>query len=110
MTQSVQPATKTINEQVRTVDVLPTVLDIPNIKTEHNFRGRSLLPLIEGKTLPSVVSYREGVRATSRKICNKFSVRTNKFKLIKNVITHPTLSQPEYELYDLESDLDEKPI
>ena len=103
-----QPSTNTINQQVRTVDILPTILDILHIETEHNFRGRSLLPLIEGKTMPSVVSYSEGVRATSRKICNKFSVRTNKYKLIKNVITHPTLSQPEYELYDLESDPDEK--
>ena len=97
-----------IDEQVRTVDILPTILDILHIETEHNFRGRSLLPLMKGKMLPIAIAYSEGVRATSRKICNIFSIRTNKYKLIKNVITHCTLSQPEYELYDLENDPEEK--
>jgi arylsulfatase A-like enzyme len=101
------PVVKTINEQVRTVDILPTVLDILNIKTENTFRGRSLLPLIEGKTLPPVISYSEGIRATSKNICNKYSVRTNKYKLILNSISASTLSQPKYELYDLENDPNE---
>jgi arylsulfatase A-like enzyme len=102
------PVAKTINEQVRTVDILPTILDILNIETENTCRGRSLLPLIEGKTLPPIISYSEGIRATNKKICNKFSVRTNKYKLILNSISAATLNQPKYELYDLENDPNEK--
>ena len=85
-----------------------TILDILHIETEHNFRGRSLLPLMKGKMLPIAIAYSEGVRATSSNICNKYSIRTNNYKLIKNVIGHATSFLPEYELYDLESEPDEK--
>jgi arylsulfatase A-like enzyme len=41
------PENKTIRELVRSVDVLPTILDLVGIGyDEHNFRGESLLPLM----------------------------------------------------------------
>jgi arylsulfatase A-like enzyme len=97
-----------IDEQVRTVDILPTVLDILHIETEQNFRGRSLLPIIKGKKLPVAIAYSEGVRATNATICNKYSIRTNNYKLIRNVIGLKNSSLPEYELYDLDRDPDER--
>jgi arylsulfatase A-like enzyme len=40
-------AGKVINSQVRSIDILPTILDFLNIKPTNNLEGRSLLPLLE---------------------------------------------------------------
>lgn len=101
------PSGIAINDQVRTIDILPTILDFLKIKTGQEFRGRSVIPLLRGKELPEVFSYAEGLRATSDKVCNKFSVRTNNYKLIKNVISDCSTNLPEYELYDLQKDPNE---
>lgn len=101
------PSGITINDQVRTIDILPTMLDFLKIKTDQEFRGRSVIPLLKGKALPEVFSYAEGLRATSTTVCNKFSVRTNNYKLIKNVISDCSTNLPEYELYDLQKDPNE---
>jgi choline-sulfatase len=42
------PENKTIRDLVRSIDILPTVLDLVGIEyDENNFRGRSLLPLMK---------------------------------------------------------------
>jgi arylsulfatase A-like enzyme len=43
----VKPARETIDNQVRLIDVAPTVLDALDIKTDNRFQGISLLDLIQ---------------------------------------------------------------
>jgi len=84
------PRNKTVTNQVQSIDLYPTILDLANITLLVDIDGMSLMPLIEG---------------TSNRECNAFSfeggrtaIRTKKWKYIFYV---------NEELYDLESDPDE---
>jgi len=46
------PAGTGVQQQVRLIDVMPTVLDLLNIQPAAPVQGRSLLPLFSGTTLP----------------------------------------------------------
>ena len=100
--------TKKINQQIRHVDFLPTILDDIGIPLDKNFRdldGVSLIPLINGKLLDEKIAYTEtGNPLDSNeppKKPNVKSVRTSKWKLIYN--EHNDTK----ELYDLEKDPNE---
>jgi len=64
-----------IQENAALIDILPTVLDLINLRTDHSFSGRSLLPLVFGgveKSPREVISMTwryslSGVRDTSIK-------------------------------------------
>lgn len=45
------PRNRRITELVRTIDIMPTILDILNIKITFPIQGRSLLPLVNGEHL-----------------------------------------------------------
>lgn len=102
---------KDIETQVRLIDIVPTVLDLLQIKTEINFDGVSLLPVIGGERL-NLVGYsetfypREQVEATGGKFAwtkNKRAWRlANQYKVIEH------LESDEQEVYDLVKDPDEK--
>jgi arylsulfatase A-like enzyme len=85
-----------IDKQVRTIDLMPTILNILKIKF-GNMQGQSFLPLIMNRTdnFPSV-AYSEWL--------DLVSVRTKKWKLIYNQ------NNMQYELYDLENDPKERNI
>tara|TARA_Y100000741_G_scaffold260681_1_gene201365 strand:+ start:2240 stop:3364 length:1125 start_codon:yes stop_codon:yes gene_type:complete len=94
-----------INHQVRTIDFMPTVLDILKIELDNNYEkldGESLLPIFHGKNLTEKLAFSEtgnplyGKRPPEKP--NTFSVRTSKWKLIFN--EHNDTK----ELYDLELD------
>lgn len=53
--------TTTIEEQVRHVDLFPTLTDLVGIAGPQGIDGRSLKPLIEGKELPEEPAYMEAV-------------------------------------------------
>ena len=99
---------KKINQQIRHVDFMPTILDDIGIPLDKNFKdldGISLMPLINGKLLDEKIAYTEtGNPLDSNsppKKPNVKSVRTSKWKLIYN--EHNDTK----ELYDLENDPDE---
>jgi len=48
-----------ITSTVEHVDVLPTVLDLLNMSSQTDMSGRSLVPLMEGETLPGRLSFSE---------------------------------------------------
>ena len=59
-----------LSEQVRAIDMMPTVLDILGIKSQARFEGASLLPMLEGKgrvvagqgsAFPPSLAYSEGI-------------------------------------------------
>lgn len=115
----------TINTQVPSIDLAPTILDLLNIPLSNTFEGYSLLPLIyENKTKNNFIFAESGGMNLTGKgklfeISSK-SIRNDKYKLISNVITLQSntitknffvmnvsndikltrFTPPDYELYD----------
>jgi len=99
---------KDIKELVRSIDVLPTLLDFLKIKEKRGykpFQGKSFLPFIQGKTQDRT-AYAEtgglGGPTPSPEKHNVMAVRTNKWKLIYND------ANKKKEMYDIENDPQEK--
>jgi len=99
---------KEITQQVRTVDIMPTILDylkIPLDEIHEKIDGVSLIPLINGHSLPEKIAYSETGNPINNKEPpkepNTKSVRTSKWKLIYNEYNDSK------ELYNLEKDPDE---
>ena len=97
-----------IKQQIRHIDITPTILDYLGIKEDTNyekFDGRSLLPLINGKSFDEKIAYTEtGNPLKSNappKKPNTKSVRTSKWKFILNEYDNSK------ELYNLENDPNE---
>ena len=94
--------------QVRTVDILPTVLDILNLapsKKHKPLRGNSLLPIVRREDTENRLAFTEtgGVEGPhpSPDTANVKSVRDGEWKLIYNTTTNQT------ELYNLGNDPEE---
>ena len=99
---------KLIEQQIRHVDFLPTILDDLGIPLDENFEkidGVSLKPIIEGESMVEKIAFSETGNPldsnTPPKKPNTKSVRTSKWKLIYNEYNDSK------ELYDLEKDPDE---
>lgn len=97
-----------IKSIVRSIDLLPTILDILKITQKDSYKkmqGRSFLPFISGST-ENRIAYSEtgglGGPTPSPEIHNVQSVRTNQWKLIYNK------SNKKKELYNLGEDKEEK--
>jgi len=94
-----------IHQQVRSVDFMPTVLDLLGIVTDSDFEqldGESLIPLQIGKKMKEKIAYSETGNPFNQskppKEPNTMSVRTSKWKLIQNKHNNTE------ELYDLVND------
>ena len=105
------PAGRTVTTQARTIDIVPTVLDVAGIPIPPGLQGATLLPRMLGKTggpVPFAYSesgrnfYRENPRQYVDGVAGKWRMmRSDRFKLIMI----PTRSGgPIWEFYDLESD------
>ena len=97
-----------ITQQVRTVDFMPSILELLHIPLDKNYSeldGESLLPLIQGQKVSEKIAYSETGNPLEEKkppkTPNTKSVRTSKWKLIVNEYNNTK------ELYDLENDPDE---
>ena len=97
-----------ITQQVRTVDFMPSILDLLHIPLDKNYSeldGESLLPLIQGQKVSEKIAYSETGNPLKEKkppkTPNTKSVRTSKWKLIVNEYNNTK------ELYDLKNDPDE---
>jgi arylsulfatase A-like enzyme len=95
------PKGLSIEKQVRTIDIFPTVLDILKIDIPTFCQGESLVPVLEGKKVKQLEeSYSETYYPlTSYGWSELKSIRTDKWKYIH---------APEQELYDLVNDPKEK--
>ena len=94
-----------ISQQIRTIDLMPTILDYLEIELSNNYEkidGESLIPLITGNSVEEKIAYSEtgfpidGKRPPEHP--NVKSIRTSKWKLIFNEYNNTK------ELYDLEND------
>ena len=100
---------KIISQQVRLIDIMPTILDYLNIQLDPNFEkldGVSLLPLIKDGKILEQTAYSETGNPLDKKEPpkepNVHSIRTSKWKLIFN--SH----NDSKELYNLEIDPNEE--
>ena len=94
-----------IKQQTRTIDFMPTILDYLKIPLDKNFSsldGISLLPLVNGKSIPEQYALTETgnplYEKSPPKEPNVKSIRTSKWKLIFNEYDDSK------ELYDLTND------
>ena len=96
---------KEITRQIRTIDLMPTILDCLEIIPDNNYSnldGMSLLPLIKDESLPEPYAFSETGNPLHEKAPpkepNVKSIRTSKWKLIFNEHNNSKA------LYNLESD------
>jgi arylsulfatase A-like enzyme len=103
-----QPVAKRFEWQVRSIDILPTILDDLGVAKPDTVQGQSLLPMIRGKDSVDRAAYSEATTyGTERE-----SLRTPAFKYVHRIsygeITEPSVHDfpltPLHELYDLRHD------
>jgi len=95
------PLNKKINQQVRSVDIFPTIIDLiqlDNPKTGK--RGTSLLPLIHNESMKELPAFLDGSPNAPKFISqNIVGVRTSEYKYFRNKNL-----QENIHLYDLKND------
>ena len=106
---SQEETSKTVIHQTRTIDLMPTILDLLNIPLDHNFekvQGESLIPLIKNEEEKSRIAFCEtgGLKGPwpSPNKPNVKAIRTENWKLIYNLTPNTK------ELYNLKNDPSEK--
>jgi arylsulfatase A-like enzyme len=100
---------RVVSQTVRSIDVLPTILELAGIEAPADLDGRSLVPLLHGKRDAPRAAYLESdvkmfVENTRREIPGQAGVirglRTDRFKFL----LHATREGPREELFDLPND------
>jgi arylsulfatase A-like enzyme len=89
-----------IPQQVRNVDIFPTICDITEIPSQNNVDGVSLKPLLEEKTLDEIPAYLESNPLTLKKSDDVMGVRTSKYKYFRD----KKIPTKRVHLYDLKND------
>jgi choline-sulfatase len=90
------PAGARIRQQARTIDFVPTVLDLMGRKPRSGVQGTTLVPTLTGHDVPTAVSYEETLYPKINMGWAELrGVRTNHWKYIR---------APKPELYDLSTD------
>lgn len=76
-------AGRRVDDQVRHIDLLPTLADLCGLPSPEGIDGRSLKPLMDGATLPEEPAYMEavGVKLGGDRIV---AARTSNWKLVKS--------------------------
>lgn len=99
------PSSKIIKDQIKQVDIFPTILEILNISHNKNIDGRSLVPLLHDQSLEEIPAYIEtGARnfKNSKKptIHGKVvGIRTSKYKYWRSRNNNENVH-----LFDLQND------
>ena len=101
------PAGLRVSAPVTTIDALPTVLDLLKLPIDPAIRGRSLLPVLGGKSMPEAPVVVEGRFARSLQYGGWRLVERD---AVAPVLRGRTKAGPEktYELYHLETDPGER--
>ena len=98
-----------VTETVRTIDLMPTILDLCRLQLPDAAQGRSLVPMLsEGERIaaePAVTEYLLPEHYKERfpeKSGDIYSIILGSWKLIHNI--KPGKGQPQFELYDHRKD------
>ena len=90
------PAGLRVPQQARTIDLLPTILELTGVPASPGLEGASLVPFFSGKSAPTAVSYAETLYPKINLGWAELrAIRTNQWKYIR---------APRPELYDLSRD------
>ena len=73
-----------VHQQVRQVDIFPTLLDILGIKNIENVDGQSLVPLINGENIEELPAYMESTPLIQMKANEVIGIRTSEFKYFRD--------------------------
>ena len=95
------PSREIISEQVRSIDIFPTIAEILNLDEKIEKRGVSLVPFIVGNKVDELPAFVES--ATNRvdiENSNVVGIRTSKYKYFRDRINFETNQN----LYDLKKD------
>ncbi len=90
---------------VQNLDYAPTFLDLAGAEIPGAMQGRSLLPLLRGQVVPDwrqAIYYHYYGFPAVHQVARHYGIRTRQYKLIRFYQTR------EWELYDLESNPDER--
>ena len=91
----------TISQQVRLIDVFPTICEIIGIPDkDEKIDGVSLYPLLENRKMGDLIAYMESTPAIIIKPVIVIGIRTDKYKYFRNRYD----SSKNVYLYDLEND------
>ena len=91
----------TISQQVRLIDVFPTICEIIGIPDkDEKIDGVSLYPLLENRKMGDLIAYMESSPAIIIKPVIVIGIRTDKYKYFRNRYD----SSKNVHLYDLEND------
>jgi arylsulfatase A-like enzyme len=95
------PSNKKITQQVRHVDIFPTIEDVISLPKKNDIDGESLLPLINGKKIRENLAYIESPPAVKEEHIKEkiIGVRTSSYKMLKQENSGNVV-----ELYDLVND------
>jgi arylsulfatase A-like enzyme len=100
---------KIINQQVRSIDIFPTIANIINLEDKNmDVRGENLLPLIHGEHVEELpVMVESASNSPKSSTSNVIGIRTSKYKYFRDRIN----SKINVSLFDLISDpLEEEDI
>jgi len=101
------PKNKIIKNQVRHVDIFPTIADIIGITPDFQTDGISLMPLIKGENVEEIPAYIESTPLVQKTTNDVIGIRTSKFKYFRD----NNDSKKRIYLFNLEDDpLEEKNI
>ena len=95
---------KITENQIRSIDLLPTILEILSIPMDSDYKqidGKSLMPIIHGNHEERIAFSQSGNPLKNKqppKEPNVFSIRTDKWKFISNIHNNTE------ELYNLQND------
>lgn len=96
------PAGKRVSGYNQHMDLVPTLLELAGIKTDISFDGKSLMPMVKGKTSSHASSF----YITECTWMRKHGWRTPEWKLI-HALEPDFHFKPEVELYNIIEDPDE---
>jgi len=91
---------KILSQQVRQVDIFPTLLDILGIENPGKVDGQSLLPLINGEDFEEIPACIESPPELKKKTEKVIGLRTSQFKYLRDLSHENKI----LELYDLKND------
>ena len=96
------PSGKIISEQISTVDLFPTILDLMETQTKINHRGESLVPLFSNTKNDERIVMIEGTGddGTQEKHSNTIGLRTKQYKYFRDRFS----DNRNVHLYDLNND------
>jgi len=94
------PSSKTITQQVRHIDIFPTVMEIIGLKQTYYVEGQSLVPLFYNKKVEEIPTIIQNSTTNPKKPHNVIGIRTSDYKYYRSVEN----SKKSVTLFDLKND------